>query len=163
LRPRLIYLTKTSFDTREEAEELIDTTEAKKFISKWSAQEGETCRFVVGVMADGVLHCIVETTDWFDDFEAETEALANAQRETMRQEFDRAQEVEARKAESEEKKRLAPFIKKLIGDPRFFASKISAPKRLTLAEALFPDLDRTTIRRIVDRAVNEHWLAESSS
>jgi hypothetical protein len=161
LRPRLVYLAPTQFDAHEEADEQValGTASAKRFLEKWKAHKGQTCRMVIAVMADGVLHCVVETTDWLDDFEEEAEALAEAQREALNAEFERAQEAEARKAEAEEKKRLAPYIKKLAADPRFLAPKISAPKRLTLAEALFPDLDRTTIRKVVDRAVNEHWLA----
>ena len=161
LRPRLVYLLPTPFDAQQESDEQVSlgSASAKRFLEKWKAYDGQTCRLVIAVMAEGVLHCVVETTDWLDDFEEEAEALAEAQREALNAEFERAQEAEARKAEAEEKKRLAPYIKKLAADPRFLAPKISAPKRLTLAEALFPDLDRTTIRKIVDRAVNEHWLA----
>ncbi|MGX5733892.1 hypothetical protein [Bosea thiooxidans] len=163
LRPRLVYLIKTPFDAREEAQTLIATGGAKKFLSKWNARSGETCRCVVGVMADGVLHYVAETAGWFDEFEDEAEALADEQREAMRDELNRAQEAEARQADSEEKKRLAPIIKRLLADPRFLASKVSASKRLALAEALFPKLDRTTLRKAVDRAASELWLRESST
>jgi len=58
------------------------------------------------------------------------------------------------------KKRFAPIVEKLIADARFDAPKISAAKRLTLAETLFPHEDRSTLKKAVDRAANEIWLAE---
>ncbi|QPB24366.1 hypothetical protein [Rhizobium sp. 007] len=39
----------------------------------------------------------------------------------------------------------------------------SAAKRLTLAETLFPEESRTTLRKAVDQAANEVWLASPAS
>ncbi|MGO6943184.1 hypothetical protein [Rhizobium johnstonii] len=107
------------------------------------------------------MHGIVETADWFDDFEEEAEALADVRADEFRAEFDREQEAERQQREDDEKRRLAPIVKKLVADPRFVAPKISAAKRITLAETLFPDVDRTTIKKVVEKAVAEIWLTDA--
>ena len=73
-----------------------------------------------------------------------------------------AREEATQRVAAEGKKQLAPKIKQLMADPRFSASKVGVAKRTVLAEALFPDLDRDTIRAIVERAENDHWLAMAS-
>jgi hypothetical protein len=102
-------------------------------------------------MCDGVLHGIVEDADWLGEFETEVEALA--------EDIERAREERKRKAEAAEKGRLAPHIQQLMADPRFSGPKVGVAKRTVLAEMLFPDLDRDTIRAIVERAESDHWLA----
>lgn len=72
----------------------------------------------------------------------------------------REQEAERQRREAAEKKRLAPIVKKLVADPRFVAPKISAAKHVTLAETLFADVDRATIKKAVEKAVAEIWLVE---
>jgi hypothetical protein len=52
-------------------------------------------------------------------------------------------------------------VEKLLADPRFTASKISTSKRPTLAETLFPEEDRNTLKKAVERAISEAWLAGS--
>lgn len=166
LRPRLIYMVLTQFDAREEVlthfdEEGLDR-DLKKLATKWKAKDGQSARLMLGLMADGVLHGIVETADWFDEFDIEANELALARQQEQDDAFSRLKGAEARDREAAEKKLLAPIVKELIADPRFDAPKISAAKRLTLAETLFPEEDRTTLRKAVDRAVSELWLAGSA-
>lgn len=167
IRPRLIYVFSTSFDVRTETALIFDVEEdeldasLKKFLAKWAAHNGGTCRLVLGVMCDGILHGIVETADWLDEFEEEAEALVDETRDATREAFDREREDEARRADAAEKKRLAPHVKKLLADPRFDGPKTSLSKRIALAEILLPDLDPTTIRKVVDRADNQLWLSST--
>ena len=88
-------------------------------------------------MADGVMHGIVETADWFDDFEEEAEALEDVRADEMRTEFNRQQEAERQRREADEKKRLAPIVKKLVADPRFVAHKLAPPNGSLLRRRCF--------------------------
>jgi hypothetical protein len=165
LKPRLIYMILTEFDAKEEVaayfeEDELDTG-LKKLATKWTNRNGKSSRLILGLMADGVMHGIVETADWFDDFEEEAEALEEVRADEMKTEFDREQVAERQRREADERKRLAPIVKKLVADPRFIAPKISAAKRITLAETLFPEVDRTTIKKAVEKAVSEIWLTTS--
>ena len=45
-----------------------------------------------------------------------------------------------------------------MADPRFSAPKVGVAKRTALAELLFPDQDKETIRAIVEQAERDHWL-----
>lgn len=165
LRPRLIYMVVTTFNANEEvaAHFEVDELDAglKKLATKWTSHNGQSSRLIVGLMSDGVLHGTVEMADWFYDFEEEADALANVRADEDRAAFDREQEAERQQREADEKKRLAPIVKKLVADPRFVAPKTSNVKRVTLAETLFPDVDRTTIKKAVEKAVSEIWLAGS--
>lgn len=166
VRPRLIYVFSTSFDVRTETALIFDVEDEldaslKKFLAKWAAHNGETCRLVLGAMCDGILHGIVETADWLDEFEEEAEALVDETRDAIRDTFDREREDEAKQADAAEKKRLAPHVKKLLADPRFDGPKTSVSKRIAPAELLLPDLDPTTIRKVVDRADNQFWLSST--
>lgn len=165
LRPRLIYMLLSQFDAKEEVMGHFEEEELErdlaKLAKKWAGKDGQSSRLVLGLMADGVLHGIVETADWFDEFDIEADALAEARDDEMRAAFDRDQEAERSRREADERKRLAPIVKKLIADPRFNAPKISAAKRLTLAETIFPDEDRTTLKKAIDRATSELWLGSS--
>ncbi|MBY3575420.1 hypothetical protein HFN65_31270 [Rhizobium laguerreae] len=162
IRPRLIYMVLTKFDPIDEGaadfkEDELDRA-LKKLADKWKARDGQSSRLILGLMADGVLHGIVETVSWFDDFEEEAEALTEARAEEFRAAFERDQDAERARRETEEKERWAPYVKKLTSDARFNAPKISAPKRMTLAESLFPDLDRTSLKKVVERATSQQWL-----
>ena len=165
LKPRLIYMLLLSFDALDtvkshfEVEELDDIS--RKFAEKWMNRDGQSAQLVLGMMVDGVLHGLLETADWFDEFEEEAEQLEAARAERLRAKFDQIQQDERNQREAEEKKRLAPIVKKLLADPRFTTAKISAAKRLTLAETIFPELDRTTLKKSVDRASNEAWLSQT--
>lgn len=165
LKPRLIYMVLTAFDAKEEVaahfeEDELDTG-LKRLATKWTNRNGQSSRLILGLMADGVMHGIVETADWFDDFEDEAEALEGVCADEFRAEFDREQEAERQRREADERKRLAPIVEKLEADPRFVAPKISAAKRVTLAETLFPDVDRSTIKKAVEKGVNEIWLTDA--
>ncbi len=169
VRPRLIYLVSAPFDADDGALEALEVEDdnppelprIKKFASKWHYRDGQTFRVVVGVMCDGVLHGLIEDADWFADFESEAEALLEELQQTREEREQKNREESERKLAAEQRKRLAPHIKRLMADPRFSAPKVGVAKRTALAEALFPDLDRETIRAIVERAENDHFLASS--
>lgn len=165
LKPRIIYMVLTTFDATEDVtvhfeEDELDAS-LKKLAIKWTHRNGQSSRLILGLMADGVMHGTIETADWFDDFEEEADALEDIRANEMRAEFDREQEAERQRREDDEKKRLAPIVNRLVADPRFVAPKISAAKRITLAETLFPDVDRTTIKKAVEKAASEIWLVGS--
>jgi hypothetical protein len=165
LRPRLIYMVLTKFDAQEEVlahfeEEELDR-DLKKLATKWKVKDGQSARLVLGLVADGVLHGIVEAADWVDEFDIEADELASFRQQEQDDAYARLKRAEAKDREAEEKKLLAPMVEKLLADPRFNAPKISVAKRLTLAGTLFPDQERATLRKAVDRAVDELWLAGS--
>jgi hypothetical protein len=159
VKPRLIYLVASPFDAGDETlaalevedDSFLERSSIKKLISRWRYRNGQTCRVVLSVMCDGVMHGILEEADWLAEFEGEVQDLM--------EELEQAREDGERKLDAEEKKRLAPQVKRLMADPRFSAPKVGVAKRTALAEALFPDLDRTTLRAIVERAETDHWLA----
>ncbi|WP_327211467.1 hypothetical protein [Rhizobium ruizarguesonis] len=70
LRPRLIYLVLTKFAAAEGVEARFEEEgldrDLKKLAAKWKAKDGQSSRLILGLMADGILHGIVETADWFD-------------------------------------------------------------------------------------------------
>ncbi|TAT70061.1 hypothetical protein [Rhizobium ruizarguesonis] len=164
IRPRLIYKVLVEFDATDEVaahfEEEEPDSDLRKLATKWKPKNGQSARLILGLMADGVLHGTVETADWYGDFEDEAEELEEARADEFRATFEREQEAEDARRETEEKKRWAPYVKKLTADERFNGPKISAAKRTTLAEALFPELDRTSLKKVVDRATNQQWLGE---
>ncbi|KAB1086277.1 hypothetical protein F4V91_07410 [Neorhizobium galegae] len=167
LKPRLVYMMLTKFDGREDVAAALDVEEEelerdeKKLADKWAKHNGQTSCLGVGVMHDGIVHAVIDKPDWFEEFEEETEVFRLARHDAINGAFARQQEDERARREAEEKKRLEPVVKKLVADPRFNASKISAAKRLALAETIFPELDKTSAKKAVDRAVNELWLLES--
>gem|GEM_PF-2693045 len=165
LKPRLIYMVLTQFDAREAVESHFEVEELdgslRKLAAKWKSRDGQSAQLILGVIADGVLHGVIDTPDWFDEFEEEAEQLELDRAERQRAAFDRLQEDERNQREDNEKKRLAPYVTKLVSDERFNAPKISAAKRLALAESMFPDLDKTSAKKAVDRAANELWLSGS--
>jgi len=165
LKPRLIYMVLTQFDAREAVESNFEVEELdsnlRKLAAKWKNRDGQSAQLILGLMADGVLHGVIDTPDWFDEFEEEAEQLGAERAERLRAEFDRLQEDERNQREADEKMRLAPYVKKLVADDRFNAPKISAAKRLALAESMFPELDKTSAKKAADRAANELWLSGS--
>lgn len=168
LRPRLVYLSVASFDAHDCIEAALEGAsqadpEFRELLSASSKRNGEIFRVALGVMGDGVLHGIVEVADWFEEFEAKVEILIDVHNEAVARTFEKDQEAERSKADAEEKKRLAPHIKKLVADPRFSAPKVSLAKRIALAETLFPEFDRTTLRKIVERAGSEVWLTSATA
>lgn len=169
IRPRLIYLVVASFDAGDDTEAALGTDEEsphdsshiKEFVSRWRYRDGQTSRVALGVMGDGVLHGLIEDADWISDFDSEIEALQEELAQFRAEREQKSREDGERKLAAEQRKRLAPFIKQLIADPRFSGPKVGIAKRTVLAEALFTELDRDTIRAIVERAENDHWLEGS--
>jgi hypothetical protein len=157
IKPKVIYLFVTTFDAAEELEASLEDEDAlkmpraKKLIADWRSRNGETSRMVVSAMCDGILHGILEEADWLSDFEEQVETLA-AELEEMAEENER-------KMQAESQKKLSAKVKKLMADARFNGPKVGVAKRTTLAESLFPDLDRDTIRAIVELAEKERWLS----
>jgi len=161
LRPRLIYMVRTQFQAREEIEDRFDgefDAELKKLVAKWKARDGRSSTLFIGLVADGVSHGAIETADWYDEFEAEIEGIVEARREAQSEAFIRMQEEERIRVEAEERRRLAPMIDELLADLRFNAPKTSAAKRLMLAESMFPDKDRTTLKKAIQGAVSKAWI-----
>ncbi|ACM35479.1 MULTISPECIES: hypothetical protein [Rhizobium/Agrobacterium group] len=167
LKPRLVYMILTTFDGREDVAAALDVDaeeldrDEKKLADKWTKHNGQTSCLGLGVMHDGIVHAVIVKPDWFEEFEEETEVFRSARHDAINAAFARHQEKERAQREADEKNRLGPVVKKLVADPRFNAPKISAAKRLALAETIFPDLDKASAKKAVDRAANELWLAES--
>ncbi|MGV1951072.1 hypothetical protein ACQZ44_09605 [Agrobacterium vitis] len=165
LKPRLVYMILSTFDGREDVAAALDVeeeqlgSEEKKLADKWAKHNGQTSCLGLGVMHDGIVHAIIDKPSWFEEFEEEAEEFRTVRHDAVNEAIARQQENERVLWEAEEKKRLRPMVEKLMTDPRFNGPRISAAKRLALAEAIFPDLDRTLVKKIVDRAANELWLA----
>jgi hypothetical protein len=159
VKPKLVYVSTTTFDAREQIMDALGTDDetsldhgsSKKLISAWRSRNGETCRIVLALMCDVVLHVLVQDAEWFADFEAAAEALS-AELDTLQQEIDQ-------KGRIAERNKLSSYVKQLIADPRFSAAKVGVAKRTVLAEALFPDLEQNVIRSIVEQAESDFWLA----
>ncbi|AYG59930.1 hypothetical protein [Rhizobium jaguaris] len=156
-KPKIVYLITTSFDAAEELgdnfeeDDISDLPEAKKIIAIWRSHDGQACRVAAGLMCDGILHRAIEQTDWLEEFEGEIEQLVT---ELLQQ-----QEISERELQAAKEKTIILKAKQLMGDSRFNGPKVGTGKRTALAQHLFPDLDQPTIRAIVDRAINDHWLA----
>ncbi len=159
LRPKLIYVSSTKFNSREQVMEALDEEDetslnlssSKKLVSTWRSRNGETCRIILALMYDAVLHVLVEEAKWFADFEVAADALS--------EEVEEIGQESTRKVRIEERTKLSSFVKQLISDPRFSAAKVGVAKRTLLAETLFPDLDQDVIGTIVVQAENDFWLA----
>lgn len=159
VKPKLVYLSTTSFEAREQIIDALETDDetalshgsTKKLISAWRSRNGETCRIVLALMSDAVVHVLVQEAEWFSEFEAAAEALSE-EMDALLQEIDH-------KGRIAERNKLSSYVKQLIADPRFSASKVGVAKRTVLAEALFPDLEQTVIRSIVEQAESDFWLA----
>lgn len=156
-KPKLVYLFAEPFDAAAELETSLDEEDldenpsAKKLIAAWRHRNGQACRVVLGMMHDGVLHTVVEEVEWRADFESQVEVLANELRQM-------SEDAEHR-LHTENQKTIVAKAKRLMADSRFNAPRISIAKRTALAEILFPDLDKSTIRAVVERADMDHWLA----
>ena len=169
VRPKLVYLLVASFDAEEGTREVLEREDDNpielpritKFSSKWRSRNGKTFRVAVGVMCEGILHWLVEDTDWFAEFETEAEALKQELDEAREEREEKSREQSERALAVERREQFAPLIKQLIADPRFSGPKVGVAKRTVLAQTLFPDLDNGTIRAIVEQAENDHWLASS--
>lgn len=164
LKPRLVYMVVNKFDALEdfvselEADEEDLDRDQKKAVDKWAKHNDQTSCLMLGVIHDGILHAVIDRPEWMEEFEEEIGIFKAARHEAINEMFARQQTEERERREAEEKKQLAPIIKKLVSDPRFNAAKISAAKRLALAETMFPQQDRTTLKKAVEKATNELWL-----
>jgi hypothetical protein len=160
IKPKIVYLSVTAFEAAEELEasiddeDLLDNPQAKRLITSWRFRDGQTCRAVLGVMCDGILHGIVEETSWLQEFETQIELMLD--------ELQQLGEENERQLQTDAEKMNAIKVKQLMSDPRFNAPKVGIVKRTALAETLFPGVDRDTIRAIVERAEREHWLATAT-
>jgi len=156
-KPKIVYLITTSFDAAEELMEGFEDDDvaahpqAKRIIATWSSRNGQISRMASVLVCDGILHRAIEQTDWVEEFEGEVEQFANDMIEKA--------EIDAVELQAANEKTVATKAKQLMADPRFSGPKASIAKRTALAEELFRDIDKQTIRAIVDRAINDHWLA----
>ncbi|MCJ2074479.1 hypothetical protein MKK68_02230 [Methylobacterium sp. E-016] len=130
---------------------MLEQPRVRKLVTKWRARDGQTAQVVATVVVDGVIHGLLVQPTWYEEYEADIEAHGK--------EAERLQDERDRRAEADAKARLGPLVRKLMADPRFTAGKVGRAKRLTLAEALFPDEDRTVLGEVVDLAESQHWLA----
>jgi hypothetical protein len=162
IRPRLVYLDTLAFDADEQIDAEFDQEDddwipeqkqLKALARKWKAHYGQTYRLTFELIADGVLHVAILDTEWFEDFQAEFEAIKEAI------EDDRDDAVSEMAAE--QRRDLADKVKQLFCDPRFSAPKASHSKRAYLARSLFPDLNSRQIETIVDDAESAQWLASA--
>ena len=160
VRPRVVYCVSIPFDASEQVgtnlfgddadDALLTRPRVKKLVAKWRPRDGQTAQVSAVVVIDGVMHGLLIEACWYADYEADVDALS--------EETDRLQTERGRQAEAEIKKRLDPFVIKLMADSRFFGPKVGRAKRLTLAEDLFPCESRQLLEQVVDLAENRHWL-----
>lgn len=161
VRPRVVYCTLIPFDAGEQVladpfgddadEDLLERPRVRKLVSKWRSRDGQTAQVSAVAVVDGVMHGLLVQPSWYDEYEAEIEEHGK--------ETDRIRDERDRRTEAEAKKRLDPFVEKLIADPRFSGPKVGRAKRLALAEEMFPDEDRRALSEVVDLAESRHWLA----
>lgn len=161
VRPRVIYCMSIPFDAGvqvgedlfgDDADEtLLERPRVRKLVAKWRPRDGQTAQVSAVAVVDGVMHGLLVQARWYDDYEADVEAHG--------EETDRLRDERERRTEAEAKKRLDPFVKKLMADPRFSGPKVGRAKRLVLAEEMFPDEDRKVLGEVVDMAESRHWLA----
>lgn len=161
VRPRIIYCISIEFDAKDQVltdlfdedadEALLERPRVKKLVAKWRSRNGQTAQVSAVAVVDGVMHGLLMEAAWYADYQADIEEHG--------EETDRLRDERERRAEAEAKKRLDPFVKKLMADPRFSGPKVGRAKRLALAEEMFPDEDRKVLSEVVDMAESRHWLA----
>lgn len=161
VRPRIVYCASIPFDAGaqilndlfgDDADEaLLNRPRVKKLVAKWRPNDGQAAQGSAAVVVDGVVHGLVLDAPWYAEFEADIEAHG--------EETGRLRDERDRRAEAEAQKRLDPFVKALLADPRFSGPKVGRAKRLALAQDLFPDEDRQALAEAVDLAESRHWLS----
>lgn len=174
ISPRIIYLTEEEFEAStavleavesdcasefpDEVAESINAVLAeprvKAFVKKWGARDGELCRVAANVMCDAILHLLIVSTPWLDEFESEIENLIDDIK------FELSTRSNAQKLAQREDARKKAH--QLAADPRFNGPKISRSKRIYLAQSIFTDAERSLIASIVEEAENLTWLRANS-
>jgi hypothetical protein len=176
-KPRVIYLLKGEFEAHamalagltDDADEAADVEEEnetpddeiaadprfRSLVKRWQARDGQSGTVVASFMVDGVLHRIVESETWVDDFRDEVSELAEALGTEADNKYAEDATIEAAEIE-----RMA---KQLLADPLFFGPKVSRAKREYLAKHKFAGADEQTISLVVEEAENMHWLANSGA
>jgi hypothetical protein len=161
--PRIIYLVEQAFDLAGEIEATRDELDdigvehspdhLKATQRRFAAYDGQIGGTIASFMIDGVLHTVVATATWHDEFADAVEAILEDARENAS-----AGQVSknSEKAKAIERKALL-----LVKHPSFNHGRVSFDKRMALAETLFRDCDPHTLSEITRRAENLFWLEQS--
>lgn len=155
VRPRILYLVTEDFDLDQEFEDDLEgdgvlPTALDAIARRYRRHQGQCRTIYAAFMADGVLHYIVQTTDWCDRFEEEADQV--------REEIT----VAGRVAQAEADERLEIGLRErsriLAAHPAFTQGRPNIEKRFALAESLFEDLDAEGVRRVTSMADVVAWL-----
>jgi hypothetical protein len=162
VRPTIVYLHAENFDAEEDLLGELDLDDSdqeaaashrrvKACLKKWSVKNGQLSKLSAHFIKDGAHHLMLVSADWYESFEDEVAEVEEALEEdsvARAIEFKRAAQVALRE-----------YANKLMNHPKFNGPvRVSHEKRTFLAGELFPDLDPSTLRDIVDLATNLDWL-----
>jgi len=162
-RPKAVYMIEVPFDPEEainDAAESLAELGIEKLPASLKAahrrvadRAGEICTTLAAFMVDGVMHTAIASADWHDAFdEAVDETLDAARAEA---------ETQGRAGAKTANAEIAAKAAILAAHPSFNFSRVSFEKRLTLAEALFPEWEEPELREITRVAENLFWLRQS--
>ena len=104
-------------------------------------------------MIDGVLHTVVATATWHDEFGDAVEAILEDARESA--------DAGQISKNSESAKAIEHNALVLVKHPSFNHGRVSFDKRMALAETLFRDCEPHTLSEITRRAEILFWLEQS--
>ena len=161
-RPRIIYLHAEEFDAEKNLlselsivdedgnEPLSKNSQFQTQIKKWAKKNGQISLFLASFIMAGVLHVVWEQPTWIDEFEAQAKELDSSLTEERRRMDDQKKKAE--------RARFGDVARELCKHPRFNAPRWSFEKREYLAKSLFPELDDSEIRIMVEEATNMSWI-----
>lgn len=162
-RPKAVYLVEVAFDSNEamsDSEEGLAELGVEKLPAELKAAHrraaghaGENCTTLAAFMVDGVMHTTIASADWHDEFEGAVDEALNG----ARSEREANGRAEAKAVSAE----IAAKAAILAAHPSFNFSRVSFEKRLTLAEALFPECEEDQLREVTRVAENLFWLEQS--
>jgi len=163
IKPRVIYLFEQPFDLMEEIETPQEELESigadspsdglKSVRRRFAGYEGQVSAAIAAFMIDGILHTVVSTAGWYDEFGSAIEAIVAAAREDAA-----ANRFSERSAQAQKVGRKAALLAR---HPSFNYGRVSFDKRMMLAEALFEDCDQGELSEITRRAEHLFWLEQS--
>lgn len=162
-RPKAVYMVEVAFDPEEginDAAESLAGMGVEKLPASLKAahrrvadRAGEICTTLAAFMVDGVMHTAIASADWHDAFDEAVDETVD----TARAEAETHGRAEAKSASAEISAKAAI----LAAHPSFNFSRVSFEKRLTLAEALFPECEEDELREVTRVAENLFWLEQS--
>lgn len=161
--PRVVYLVEQAFDlageidtTREELADIgvnSSLDRLKAIRREFSPYDGQIGATIASFMVDSILHTLVSTAAWHDAFGEAIDVVL----ETARADAN-ASRLSDHSESGTERKRRAVL---LAAHPSFNYGRVSFDKRMTLAEALFPDCDQGELAEITRQAEQLFWLNQS--